>query len=50
MLTGFNREKNKVLCNRITEQGIFNRNIRMLSQKKRREFTISADIRTAAAV
>lgn len=49
MLTGFHWEK-KVLCIRITEQGMVNMNIRMLSLKKRKKFTISADIRTAAAV
>lgn len=50
MLTGFHWKKTKVLCIHTTEQGTLNMNIRMLSQKKRKEFTISADIRTAAAV
>lgn len=38
MLTGFHWEKNKVLHNHIIEQGIFNRNIRMLSQKRGQNF------------
>lgn len=47
MLTSFHWEKE---CIPVAEQGRFNMNIRMLSHKKRKEFTISADIRSAAAV
>ena len=39
MLTGFHWEKTKVLCIPVTAQGMLNRTIRMLSQKKREKYS-----------